>query len=414
MTTVLVVDDDETTRTRLKRVIEKEGLPTLLAADGKEGMAIFDRERPDITISDIRMPNIDGMELLGYIKKTDPQKQVVLITGHGDYDLAIQALRAGALDYLRKPIDLDDLFISLGRAQKKIARDSELSHVPRTILLLEDDDTARQRFEKILTKEGYKVITGADGEEGMRRFGETKVDVVLADLKMPKKGGLDVLREVMQITEDVEFIMFTGYGDEETAIAAMRQGALSYIKKPVELEQMLLSVEKAFEKLKLRRSVMYTRRSLQLSEEILMKVTSQKELMIDIQYGKPQVALDFAENLLDALPLFLIVVNAESRVIFTNNAVLRRIGEKPSKISGKVLLELGLSQLSLETFEENMAEVLGNPMSEATSINMGRYGFALFTRFFILSKEGSSKVAVVVMRPEKGISNQPAPEQGTC
>ena len=99
---VLIVDDDEITRKKLKKIIEKEGLEVLLAEDGEQALDVFAQERPGIVITDFKMPKIDGMEVLQCVKKMDPLTQVILITAHGDYDLTIHALRGGALDYLHK------------------------------------------------------------------------------------------------------------------------------------------------------------------------------------------------------------------------------------------------------------------------------------------------------------------------
>lgn len=103
------------------------------------------------------------------------------------------------------------------------------------MLVIEDDENGRKKLTRILQKEGYSVSSAADGEEGIRRFEENKVDVILVDLKMPKKNGIEVLREVKRMTEDVETIVVTGYGDEETAIQAMREGAVNYLRKPIDI-----------------------------------------------------------------------------------------------------------------------------------------------------------------------------------
>jgi len=187
MERILVVDDDQTTRERLKKILEKEGLDVLLAADGAQALEVFENERPGIVITDLNMPKIDGMEVLHSVKKADPLTQVIVITGEGDYDLAIHALRGGALDYLRKPIDLEDLFIALGRAKENLSNYRKQSPVP-AILVIDDDEMARDKLARVLSKEGYNVVTASDGEEGIKRFEETKVDIILADLKMPKKS----------------------------------------------------------------------------------------------------------------------------------------------------------------------------------------------------------------------------------
>ena len=132
MEKVLVIDDDETTRKWLKNVIEKEGLEVLLAEDGEQALDVFAQERPGIVITDLKMPKIDGMEVLQRVKKMDPLTQVILVTADGDYNLAIHALRGGALDYLRKPIDLEDLFVVLGRAKENLSKYRDQLPAPKS------------------------------------------------------------------------------------------------------------------------------------------------------------------------------------------------------------------------------------------------------------------------------------------
>ncbi len=98
---VLLIEDDEVARLSLKRVIDKEGYETLTAVDGYEGLNLFRSEKPDIVITDIKMPNIDGTEVVHTVKDISPSTEIILVTGHGDYDTAILALRDGVLDYLK-------------------------------------------------------------------------------------------------------------------------------------------------------------------------------------------------------------------------------------------------------------------------------------------------------------------------
>ena len=153
MKKVLVIDDEEIIRNKLKKLIEKEGFETLTAADGKEGLEIFHKEQPGLVITDITMPEVDGMEVLHTVKRTDPNCEVVLITGYGDFETSIKALREGVLDYLKKPIDLDQLLIALGRYREKCEQEKALSVAP-SILLLEDEEVTRNKLVRILSAEG--------------------------------------------------------------------------------------------------------------------------------------------------------------------------------------------------------------------------------------------------------------------
>lgn len=398
---VLVVDDDETTRKQLNRILSKEGCDVLLAADGAQAAEVFENERPGIVMTDLRMPKIDGMELLHHVKKMEPLTQVILITAHGDYDLAIHALRGGALDYLRKPIDLDQLFLAIGRAKENLARFRDVVARPK-VLIVEDDETARNRLSRVLSKEGYNVFAAADGDEGVRMFEENRPDVVMTDLKLPKKNGLEVLRAVRGISDSVETILFTGYGDEEAAIDAMREGATNYLRKPIDLDQMLIAIQKALEKLSLKRSVSFRKREVELAQEIVAKLTSRKELMINIREGTPQGAIDFAEGLIDTVPLNLLVLDAKQNVLFANRFVKERAGEMATTITSELLGAMGLTELSLDAFSETATKVLHESAPAVECIEVSKYAFVMMTKLFVVTDSGTNKVLLVILRGERG------------
>ena len=108
---VLVVEDDETERRQLAKAIEKEGYQVLVAEDGRAGVERFKKELPDIVVTDLKMPVIDGIEVMRAVRDLSPNAQVILVTAFGQTDTAICALREGALDYLKKPLDLDQYII---------------------------------------------------------------------------------------------------------------------------------------------------------------------------------------------------------------------------------------------------------------------------------------------------------------
>src|SRR6185295_20398030 len=100
---VLIIDDEEGIRSSLKMILEYEGYDCLLAANGEAGLKIVERESPDAVFLDIKMPNMDGMEVLRQIKAQDATLPVVMISGHGDVRTAFEASKLGAFDFLEKP-----------------------------------------------------------------------------------------------------------------------------------------------------------------------------------------------------------------------------------------------------------------------------------------------------------------------
>ena len=117
---LLLVDDEEGIRKVLGIALADLGYEILAAVDGKHGLQLFRDQRPPIVITDIKMPVMDGIELLQKIKQDDPDTEVIMLTGHGDMELAIQCLKLEATDFVTKPINDDALEIALKRANERI------------------------------------------------------------------------------------------------------------------------------------------------------------------------------------------------------------------------------------------------------------------------------------------------------
>ncbi|MGD9368161.1 MAG: response regulator [Desulfobacteraceae bacterium] len=117
---ILLVDDEEGIRKVLGISLADIGYEVLTAADGKQALALFTQHKPPIVITDIKMPVMDGIELLKHIKRENSEAEVIMLTGHGDMDLAIECLKLEATDFITKPINDDVLEISLKRAWERI------------------------------------------------------------------------------------------------------------------------------------------------------------------------------------------------------------------------------------------------------------------------------------------------------
>ncbi|MDT4794154.1 C4-dicarboxylate transport transcriptional regulatory protein DctD [compost metagenome] len=115
-TQVLLIDDDPHLRQALSQTLDLAGLKVLALGDAQGVAEKIEKDWPGVVVSDIRMPGIDGLELLRQLRERDPDLPVLLITGHGDVPLAVQAMRAGAYDFLEKPFPSDQLLDSVRRA----------------------------------------------------------------------------------------------------------------------------------------------------------------------------------------------------------------------------------------------------------------------------------------------------------
>ncbi|MBF0482263.1 MAG: response regulator [Desulfovibrionaceae bacterium] len=118
--TVLLVDDEEAIREIMSLSLADLGYPVLTAANGEAALAVFEANTPGIVLTDIKMPVMDGVELLRRLKEKHPDVEVVMISGHGDMDLAIKSLQHGALDFITKPVREELLINALKRATERI------------------------------------------------------------------------------------------------------------------------------------------------------------------------------------------------------------------------------------------------------------------------------------------------------
>jgi len=113
------------------------------------------------------------------------------------------------------------------------------------LLIVEDDFSQRDILAQILGDEGYSVEQASGGEEAIARLGKEKFQVVITDLKMPGRDGLDVLRAAVEADDSVVVVMMTAYGTVETAVRAMKAGATDYLTKPLNKDELLIVLEKA-------------------------------------------------------------------------------------------------------------------------------------------------------------------------
>jgi len=126
MTKLLIIDDEQPVLEMLELSLSSEGYEVFIAQSGEEGLRVFEDQAPKLVITDIKMPGLDGIEVLKRIKVADDEAEVIVITGHGDMDSAISALQHGASDFITKPIRDEVLMLSLDRAKKKLAMAQQL------------------------------------------------------------------------------------------------------------------------------------------------------------------------------------------------------------------------------------------------------------------------------------------------
>src|ERR1044072_729733 len=119
MAHILIIDDEKSIRKTLTEILTYEGYKISEAADGAEGFKMFQEKQYDAVLCDIKMPKMDGLEFLEKAKETNPDIPIVMVSGHGNIDTAVDAVKKGAFDYISKPPDLNRLLITLRNAMDK-------------------------------------------------------------------------------------------------------------------------------------------------------------------------------------------------------------------------------------------------------------------------------------------------------
>ena len=170
MSNILIIDDEKAIRKTLIEILSFEGYKIDEAGDGVEGLAKFSEKKYDVVLCDIKMPKMDGIEFLEKAKLQDPEVSIVIISGHGDIDTAVDAVKKGAYDYISKPPDLNRLLITIRNAAEKkhlVEQTTKLRRKTSKVQPIIGNSPAilriKETIEKVAPSEARVLITGQNG-----------------------------------------------------------------------------------------------------------------------------------------------------------------------------------------------------------------------------------------------------------
>ncbi len=170
MANILIIDDEKAIRKTLTEILSYEGYKIDEAGDGEEGLKKFSEKAYDVVLCDIKMPKIDGIEFLEKSKLVNPDVPVIMISGHGNIDTAVEAVKKGAFDYISKPPDLNRLLITLRNAldkQNLVTETKVLKRKAGKSLEMVGNSTPIQKIkdtiEKVAPTDARVLITGENG-----------------------------------------------------------------------------------------------------------------------------------------------------------------------------------------------------------------------------------------------------------
>jgi len=237
---ILLVDDEQDLREVLEISLLDMGYRVLTAENGKQALEIFRKKKPLIVITDIKMPGMSGIDLLSKIKNINPDTEVIIITGHGDTDLAIKSLKHEAIDFITKPISSDSLEIALNRANDKIITRYQLEEYTRNL-----EKLLREKLElqDHLSSLGIMIGSISHGIKGLL----TRLDggVYLMESAYEKREfnevgeGLSILKEtVTKIKKMVLDILYSAKERnlkvEKTDITAFAHDVVKVVSQKME------------------------------------------------------------------------------------------------------------------------------------------------------------------------------------
>ncbi|HMT29289.1 MAG TPA: sigma-54 dependent transcriptional regulator [Bacteroidia bacterium] len=170
MPKILIIDDEKSIRNTLKEILTYEGYEVTEAQDGMEGLKFVEKDKFDIILSDIKMPKMDGIEVLEKLQEISPETPVVMISGHGNIDTAVEAIRKGAFDYISKPLDLNRMLVTIRNAMDRSVLVKETKTLKKKIYktndIVGDSEPVKQikaMIEKVAPTEARVLVTGGNG-----------------------------------------------------------------------------------------------------------------------------------------------------------------------------------------------------------------------------------------------------------
>jgi CheY-like chemotaxis protein len=232
----------------IKKTFAPMGFTVLSANNADEAIEKVKQEKPKLVFLDIRMTGRSGLDVLKEIKSIDKSIRVVMLTVVSDEATKQKAKELGADDFVTKPFMSDHLEEV---ARREIAELMNELKVPKPmILVVDDEEEARTYLGNIIARRfNCEVDRAADGQEALDKLKVTKFDLVVLDIKMPGKSGIDVIREAVQFTPETKFLAVSAYDSDEIAGEALRVGAVDFLHKPHTVEGIERKVKDVLKKI---------------------------------------------------------------------------------------------------------------------------------------------------------------------
>jgi len=269
---ILVMEDETSLAKGLRMILEKEGYLVDIASTGHGAMDAMRKKEFDLLVADLRLPDMDGMEVIREVKEKRPGTKTIVITGYPSVSSAVDAMKLGVSDYLPKPFWDEDFKSAVEKAlaggkEMYLKQEPDITYTGRDVryekpvqqsvaaekvgrprvLLMEDEPSLARGLKMILTKQGYDVDLADTGLRALGTLGIKDFDLLIADLRLPDMDGMEVVRTLKETSPETQVIVITGYASVPSAVDSMKLGALDYLAKPFTMDEFMGAVGKAVE-----------------------------------------------------------------------------------------------------------------------------------------------------------------------
>ena len=220
---ILVVDDNEDLLETFSLILKRRGFHVETAGNGVSAVDRYKEHAFDVTLMDIVMPEMNGVEAFRKIRELDPEASVILMTAYSEEELIQIAKNEGARKVINKPIRIDQLIDMIKEAATE-----------EPILIVDDDADICETLTRVLRLEGHHVLTANSGEEAVSIAKDRACKMAFVDVKLPNIDGLETFLRLKEINPNIITVMMTGFRNEvkDALDKAQEASAITCLYKP--------------------------------------------------------------------------------------------------------------------------------------------------------------------------------------
>lgn len=241
MAKILVIDNEANSLRNIKAKLESWGFDVETALSGEGGVESVSREKPDLILLDVDMPDMDGISTLRLIRKVDADIPVILLADYVREEWLNEVKKLKVEGFTPKRQEFSKALILLKKCLRK-----EKKSEKKKILIVDDEPEICKALKIRVESSGYEAILASDGDEALKKVREMKPDLILLDIMLPKMSGFKVCRMIKFDSKykKIPVIMLTVRAGKEDRLLGIQSGAEEYITKPFSDDELMLRIGK--------------------------------------------------------------------------------------------------------------------------------------------------------------------------